>query len=658
MRDFDAAMSGTPSPELPVADVARSSRESRLGNTLQPTLTSWVLAFGGLLAILVIGIWTGQPKALVGLVALALLVLAGHLVVVINRTVNAYEASGRLLQTEKQRLDVAIANMPHGVCMYGADKRLAVANDRYSTMYGLRPEQATPGTTLHEILRARVAAGCSPKNTDEYISQRLQEAFLPEPGYIINELQDGRIIAISRRALPDGGSVAIHQDITQQKRAEEKVLHLAHYDALTELTNRVLFLQEIDKSIAKFRMTGEGFAVHLLDLDRFKDVNDSLGHAVGDFLLCEVASRVQRCAGPCDVVARLGGDEFAVLQRLSGPTPGQITELATDLLAAIARPFHIGSHQLMVETSLGIAIAPDHSLDADELLKKADLALYRAKSEGRNGWWMFETALERNANARLTLAMDLRNANVAEEFELHYQPIITSDGATMVGVEALLRWNNPERGRIGPQDFIALAEETGAIVPLGQWVLQQACRDAAMWPAQIKVAVNLSPVQFRTGNLVECVSAALTNAGLPANRLELEITESVLLKNNADNLQILHQLRKLGIAIVLDDFGTGYSSMSYLLSFPFDKIKIDRKFVAELTQRSDCAAIVNAISGLARSLNIATTAEGVETQEQLVLLRAAGCTFAQGYLFGRPCPKSQLVLARADGEAIRRGNRT
>ncbi|MDE2283873.1 MAG: diguanylate cyclase [Hyphomicrobiales bacterium] len=370
MSDSEAANGGTPSPPQRPIDVVQPLGGGTFGSFPRPALAVWLIGVVGLLAVLVGADSAGPPTALVGLIAAALLVMAGLVVVLIERMVNQHETSRQALLAEKQRLHIAVANMPHGVCMYDADKRLAVANDQYSTMYGLRPEHAKPGTTLDEILRARVAAGCSPKNAEHYISKRLQEAFLPAPGYIVNELQDGRIIAISRRPLPDGGSVAIHQDITEQKRAEQKVLHLAHYDALTELANRVLFLQEIGKSINKFRISGERFAVHLLDLDRFKDVNDSLGHAVGDFLLFEVASRVGGCAGPQDVVARLGGDEFAVLQRLSDPTPEQVTALATELLKAIAQPFYIGSHQLMIETSLGVSIAPEHSLNADELLKK------------------------------------------------------------------------------------------------------------------------------------------------------------------------------------------------------------------------------------------------------------------------------------------------
>ncbi len=610
-------------------------------------LIGWLIALTILLAEIVVGMLEERSKFLVSTAAVSLFVTACVFVLIVYRMSQDHEWSRRKLISEKLRLRSAIANMPHGVCMFGADKKLVIANDTYSTMYGLSPEQAKPGTTLDAILRARVAIGTSPRDTEDYISNRLREAFLPEPGYIINELRDGRVIAISRRPMPDGGSVAIHQDITEQKRAEAKILHLAHFDALTDLANRVSFLEKVDVAVAKCRITGGFFAVYLLDLDRFKEVNDSLGHAVGDSLLREVATRVQGCVGCNDVVARLGGDEFAVLQIIAAVDISEVMQLVTKLLQTVAQPFYIASHQLTIETSIGVALAPLHGLNGDELLKKADLALYRAKSDGRNRWRLFENEMERHAQSRLTLAMDLRNAVHNEEFELHYQPVFESVSETMVGVEALVRWKNAKRGLVGPQEFIPLAEETGLIVPLGQWILQQACRDAAGWPSHLTVAVNLSPVQFRSGDLVDRVKQALAVSGLPPQRLELEITESVLLGNNVENLEVLHRMRNLGIAIVLDDFGTGYSSMSYLLSFPFDKIKIDRKFVSEVARRNDCAAIVNAVTGLARSLDIATTAEGIETPEQLVLLRAAGCTYAQGYLFGTPRPKSELQFQPA-----------
>ena len=625
-----------------LAKQLRSAKDRVSQLVSHPSLIGWLLAPTILMATVLLGMWEEQAKYLVYVAAVSLFFTASICVPIIYRMSQDHQRSRQKLISETLRLHGTIANMPHGVCMFGADKRLVVANDAYSTMYGLSPEQAKPGTTLDEILRARVASGSSPKNTEDYIANRLQEAFLPDPGYFINELRDGRVIAISRRPMPDGGSVAIHQDITEQKRAEARVLHLAHYDSLTDLGNRVLFLEKVSEAAVRCAAGGGAFAVYLLDLDRFKEVNDSLGHAVGDALLREVATRVQTCVGSDDVVARLGGDEFAVLQIIDAIDVSDVMLLVTELLQTIAQPFHIASHRLTIETSIGVALAPLHGLNRDELLKKADLALYRAKSDGRNRWRLFEDEMERRAQSRLALAMDFRNAVQEKEFELHYQGVFESVSVSMAGVEALVRWRNAKRGLVGPQEFIPLAEETGLIVPLGQWILQQACRDAAGWPSHLKVAINLSPAQFRSGDLVDHVKQALAASGLRPDRLELEITESVLLGNNAENLEVLHQLRKLGIAIVLDDFGTGYSSMSYLLSFPFDKIKIDRKFVSEVTHRNDCAAIINAVSGLARSLNIATTAEGVETEQQLVLLRAAGCTFAQGFLFGTPCPESEL----------------
>jgi diguanylate cyclase (GGDEF)-like protein len=383
--------------------------------------------------------------------------------------------------------------------------------------------------------------------------------------------------------------------------------------------------------------------VHLLDLDHFKEVNDSLGHAVGDALLIEAADRLRASVGPNDLVGRLGGDEFTVLQDISDCGRDGAAELAEALLHIIATPFVIEGHLLTVETSIGIAIMPDHGLLANELLKRADLALYRAKSHGRNGWRVFEPTMEQEARSRLELAMDLRGAVQREEFELHYQPVVALGNEQTVGAEALVRWR-PQRGELIPPDqFIPLAEDTGLIIPLGEWVLRRACQDAAGWPSHWRVAVNLSPVQFRGTDVVALVRKTLADSGLPAQRLELEVTESVLLQYNEQNLRVLHQLRELGIAIVLDDFGTGYSSMSYLLTFPFDKIKIDRTFVADLPSRQNCSAIVSAVCGLARSLNVSTTAEGVETPEQAALLRAAGCTLGQGYLFGRPCPNEQFT---------------
>ena len=563
----------------------------------------------------------------------------------------AREHDKKRLEHTNMLLNATLAHMPHGICMFGADKNLALANDLYSTMYGLEPGQIPPGTPLIDILKARIEAGSSPKDAEKYLEERLADAHSSRPSYVISELQDGRIFSISRQAMPDGGSVAIHQDITTQKRTEEKISYLAHYDALTNLANRVRFLEHVNAAAENYRARGMRFAVHLLDLDRFKEVNDSLGHAIGDALLFEIASRLSESVGPGDVVARLGGDEFTVLQTIGDDGAEEAILLADRIRRVIARPFDIDGHHLTIETSIGIAVAPEHGLVAHELLKKADLALYRTKADGRNGWRLFESHMEQAANERLAMAMALRESIDREEFELHYQPVVSVTTENVVGVEALLRWRSPGGELVAPGSFIPLAEDTGLIIPLGEWALRRACKDAAGWPSDVRLAVNLSPVQIRGGDMVDTVKRALADSGFPANRLELEVTESGLLQHNEQNLRVLHELQDLGIAIVLDDFGTGYSSLSYLLSFPFDKIKIDRTFVAELSRRSDCAAIVSAVSGLARSLNIATTAEGVETAEQFTLLRAAGCTLAQGFLFGQPC--SNAVLEFGHPQALR-----
>jgi diguanylate cyclase (GGDEF)-like protein/PAS domain S-box-containing protein len=534
-------------------------------------------------------------------------------------------------------LETALDNMPHGLCMFDADGKLVLSNRSYTEMYGLKPEQARPGMHLSEILKARVAVGSSPANADRYIAERLREAFLPEPGYKVDELRDGRVFAVSRNGMADGGSVAVHQDITVQQQAEAKIRHLAHYDGLTHLANRMLFLEAVTRAADRFRSEGTPFAVHLLDLDRFKEINDSLGHAVGDALLCEVAQRLNSCVRSGDLVARLGGDEFALLQPLGEDARGEAVALAESLLAVISAPYDFESHHLVVETSIGTALAPEHGLNAEHLLKKADLALYAAKSGGRNGFRMFEPTMEHAAASRHALTMDMRDALLRGEFMLHYQPIVRISNGETIGMEALIRWQHPRRGLVPAAEFIPLAEETGLIVPLGEWVLRAACAEAALWPMPVKIAINLSAGQFQS-RLLQVVEEALADSRLPPERIELEVTESVLLERSEENLGILRALQDRGIAVVLDDFGTGYSSFSFLRSFRFDKIKIDRSFVAELSSSPDCMAIVCAVTGLARSLDIATTAEGVEDDEQLALLSAAGCNEVQGYLFGRPQP--------------------
>ncbi len=430
-------------------------------------------------------------------------------------------------------------------------------------------------------------------------------------------------------------------DVTERKQAEARIAYMAHHDALTDLPNRILFHERLNELLARVRRSGESLAVHCLDLDHFKGVNDTLGHPIGDELLKAVAERLRTCVRDSDMVARLGGDEFAIVQFPLGG-PHEASTLATSLIEVVSKSCEVGGHEFVVGASIGVALAPGDGDTADALLRNADMALYRAKAEGRGAAHFFEPEMDRRIQARRMLELDLRKAFANGEFELFYQPLVSLRADTVAGFEALLRWRHPERGMIGPAEFIPLAEEIGLIVPLGEWVLRQACTDAMQWPAELKIAVNLSPAQFRSRGVINAVLTALAYSRLPANRLELEITESVLLGETGANLAILHQLREIGVRISMDDFGTGYSSLSYLRSFPFDKIKIDRSFVKELSERPDCVAIIRAVAGLGMSLGIATTAEGIETPEQLERVRAEGCTEVQGYLFSPPRPLSEL----------------
>jgi diguanylate cyclase (GGDEF)-like protein len=377
-----------------------------------------------------------------------------------------------------------------------------------------------------------------------------------------------------------------------------------------------------------------------LDLDRFKSVNDSLGHSVGDALLCAVTERLQRVVPGAETVARLGGDEFAIVQ--SKISPSDTSELAARVIDALVEPFDVHGHQVIIGTSMGIAMAPADGNDPDQLLRNADMALYRAKADGRGTYHFFQAEMDAQMQERRKLELDLRKALLADQFELYYQPLVNVEGGEVSGFEALIRWNHPERGLVPPDEFIPVAEEIGLIVPLGDWVLKQACREAATWPGKLTVAVNLSAVQFRNATLALSAVSALAQSGLAASRLELEITETVLLQDDRAVLDALHQFRDLGIRICMDDFGTGYSSLSYLRSFPFDKIKIDRSFISELGKKNDAVAIIRAILQLGSSLGMITTAEGVETEEQLDILRAEGCMQAQGYLFSRPKPAAEI----------------
>jgi diguanylate cyclase (GGDEF)-like protein len=550
------------------------------------------------------------------------------------------------LEAQNLRFDAALKNMPYGLCMFNGDEHLIVCNERYGEMYGLTPEQTAPGTRLRSILDARIANGQSPADGAAYIKKCLTDVRRREPYYSEIGLRDGRTYAVNHRPMPDGGWVAIHLDITAQKHAESQITYMARHDGLTGLANRAVLLEKMEEAMARLRRHGNRFTIFVLDLDLFKMVNDSLGHPVGDELLKVVAGRLAECTRETDVVARLGGDEFAVLATVDGDQRQAAIVLASRLLEAVAAPYDLDGHQLNIGTSIGVALAPEHGTEVDQLLKNADLALYKAKAEGRDAYRFFEDAMGVEARTRRAHQVELRGALANDEFELHYHPIVDIRTGETASIEALIRWRHPQRGMIPPCSFIPLAEESGLIHPIGEWVLRKACSDAVSWPSHVKVGVNLSAVQFRKANPVDNFCKVLNETGLPPERLELEITESVLLQNNVEHVEALHQLRLMGISIVLDDFGTGYSSLSYLRMFPFDKIKIDRSFVHELANNADCAAIVSAVAGLGSSLRIGTVAEGIETGDQLLLVHAAGCTHAQGFLFGRPCPAAELKFER------------
>jgi diguanylate cyclase (GGDEF)-like protein len=585
-----------------------------------------------------------QQSAIIGMGSSTLLLCSIYLLIAMTRQVRYLSRSEASLERKSEQLDTALNNMSHGLTMFDGQKRLIVCNEQFAAIYGLSPEQTKAGTSLHTILEARVAAASAPENVPNFVASRLEQVSQHNSTYTINELCDGRFVSVTHHPMQDGGWVAIHQDITAQKRVEMELEHLARYDALTGLVNRTLFMEKANEALAHTQLVGEEFSVLMLDLDRFKAVNDSLGHPAGDALLKEVATRLRRTARDVDSVARFGGDEFAVLQAPTQNQKNEVINLADRILRAITEPYDLDGRKIILETSIGIALGSRDGSDAESLIKNADLALYKAKSKGRNQYRFFEASMEAEARAHLELEDDMRRAITRNEFELHYQTIVDLGSLECCAAEALARWRHPKRGLIPPEQFIPLAEESGLIIPLGDWILRQACAAAVQWPSHLKVAVNLSPAQFKQIDLLGILASTLNDTGLPPHRLELEITETVLLENNEVNLAVLHKIKDLGISIVLDDFGIGYSSMRYLQMFPFDRIKIDRSFIQNIAHHAAGAAIVSAIAGLGRSLDMATTAEGVETVEQLAFSRTAGCQLAQGYLFSRPVPASDLTF--------------
>jgi diguanylate cyclase (GGDEF)-like protein len=551
-----------------------------------------------------------------------------------------HEQAARTMHAQSVRFDTALSNMMQGLLMFDHADRLLVVNRRLSKLFRVPDGEITPGMSHDDVMERVVAAGCVTADEMREICKRGATLLSrKEPAKLTWELSNGRAFAVAHQPMEEGW-LNTYEEITERRHAEARIAHLAHHDALTDLPNRVLFRERLEQAIVQTRR-GQGLALLCLDLDQFKAVNDTLGHPIGDALLQAVGARLLECTRETDTVARLGGDEFAIVQAPID-RPIDATIFAERLIELLEEPFEIAGHHIVIGTSIGIAYAPQDGLDPDQLLKCADLALYRAKGDGRSVYRLFHAGMDAQMQARRILELSLRHALKAGQFELFYQPFIDLQDRTVSGFEALLRWRHPDTGIIPPNEFIPVAEETGLIVPIGEWVLRRACAAAASWAGEMRVAVNLSPVQFRSRDLVATVASALRDAGLAPDRLELEITETVMLQDTDATLATLHHLQGLGVRIAMDDFGTGYSSLSYLRRFPFDRIKIDQSFVHDMCSKQDCGAIVRAVAGLSNELGMATTAEGVETTDQLDAITLAGCTEVQGYLFSPAVPEGAV----------------
>ncbi len=548
------------------------------------------------------------------------------------------------------RFDTALNNMPHGLAMYDERQRLDVWNRRLAEQFGLVYEGQRIGSTFRELLLESAHHGM--------ISVRAAERFAADFEACLSGRSDeelilvteaGRSLALTLQTMQNGGSVLLVEDVTERKSAEARIRQLARYDALTGLPNRTFFRDQMDAVLAARLENHEPCAVLFVDLDQFKQVNDTLGHSHGDKLLCAVSDRLRAIASQTDVLGRFGGDEFVVLQA-SASGAQEAGVLARRIVHSLSQPYDIEGHQVVIGASIGIAIAPEDGTDADKLLKNADMALYRAKSDGRGAWRYFEAEMDIKLQARRSLEMDLRAALENDAFQLWYQPLYNIKQQRFTTCEALLRWNHPERGYIQPSEFIPIAEEMGLIVDIGNWVLRQACLECVKWPAHISVAVNLSPIQFRRGGLLGSVRQALAASGLSPARLELEITESVLLQDLQSTRVALHQLRELGVTLALDDFGTGYSSLSYLHSFPLQKVKIDRSFLSGLRAGDKSMVLLQGVARLSNQLGMTVTVEGVETEDQLALVTSGGYVDEiQGFLFSKPVPALQLRPFLASG---------
>jgi diguanylate cyclase (GGDEF)-like protein len=578
--------------------------------------------------------WREETRTFVTAAGLAALIVCCMLIVIV-----------KYLREQHRRLDIAVNNMSQGLLLYDASERLTLCNQRFLDMFQLSPEAVKPGCTLRQIIQLRKDNGSLIGDVDEYCGKMRQG--LISGRLTLSETPDGRWMQIQNKRIPDGGWVTTIEDVTEQHLNEEKTVRLALYDTLTDLPNRALFHSHLSNQLAK--CTGDHrVAVLFLDVDEFKVVNDTLGHKIGDELLKSVARSLNCSAESNEFVARLGGDEFAIVVSPMG-SDANVPTIVQRLQEAIRRPHYCGSHTLMVDTSIGVAFAPDHGTTCDEILQNADLAMYNAKSSGKRTHSIFEAEFEKRAKNRRELEIELRNALATGSLDVNYQPIVDLQTNEIVGCEALARWRHEERGFISPAEFIPVAEQSGLIDELGEYVLRKACNEAAAWPKHMKLAVNVSPAQFKPGILALKVVAALAHSGLSAHQLELEITEAVLIGDDKIALEVLNELKSLGVRVALDDFGTGYSSLSYLRRFPFDKIKIDRSFINGLTEEDSSSSIVRAVVAMAAGHKMTTTAEGVETEQQREMLRNLNCAEMQGYLFSPA--RSEIDIRKMIGSA-------
>ena len=600
---------------FPVASVVAVAMSDAVGNSL---LLGGVLRFGAVS------------------IALAIAFGAIRLAVHTEQLADARERDAVEVQVaiQHKQFTNAMDNIVQGLAMYARNGTLVACNKRYAQIYGLPVDWTRYGT---------MAAQGAPGGDDGRFGKVVREPRWEPDGSIlaINELADGRLIAQRKKELAEGGWVSTHEDITLRRRAEDKIKEMATRDGLTGLSNRSDFKERLEQCLDEARRRTGKFALHYLDLDHFKAVNDAFGHPVGDRLLQEVAARIKGVVRRSDTIARLGGDEFAIIQRIAN-APRDPLRLADRLIAAVSEPYAIDGAVIEIRTSIGISVSPDDSVDPDELLRVADLALYQSKAD-RGIYTFFKASIDERFRLRRIMDRELRTALAEVQFELYFQPVVSVMDRQAASFEALLRWKHPERGIVSPNEFIPVAEENGLIVPLGEWVLRSACREAARWPSHIKVAVNVSPLQFRAPAFLKSVSEAVKAANIPASRLIVEVTESVMMRDAEQVISTLNAMREMGIAIAMDDFGTGYSSLSYLRRFPFDKIKIDKSFIAELGQREDSTAIVRAATSLARALGVQAVAEGVETEDQLIRVRIEGCLEAQGHLISHPLPAREVL---------------